>query len=94
MNTGKSIEEVSELIAIRVKPGDRWKLTHPDGEIIDGKVIDGILEAMSEYMRQNNYIGDYRLAPLLQGGRLYAIKQVEVELPAFEPKKYDLYGEF
>ena len=89
----KSIEEVNELIAMRVPPGDRWKLTTPEGTPTTNNIIDGIVETMSVYMRENNYYGDYRLAPLDNGGRIYVLKKVEVVIDKPPPKKYDLYGE-
>lgn len=97
MNEPINVEEVSELIAIRHPPGDRWCLTNPEGELIDGIIHEGLVEAMSEYMRANDYHGDYRLAPLYKGGQLFIIKQVEIKIEKIEkpaPKKYDLYGEF
>lgn len=87
-------EVVFELIAVRVPEGDRWRLVSPDGRPISDTIIDGIVEAMSTYMRTHNYMGDYKLAPRDQGGRIYIIKEVQVELPKEAPKRYDLYGEF
>ena len=88
-----TVEEINELIAIRVPPGDRWKLINTDGQSTSDEVIDGIVEAMSVYMRTRNYYGDYRLAPLDNGGRIYIIKKVEVQVEKPPVKKYDLYGE-
>ncbi len=90
----KNIEEVNEIIAIRKPPGDRWALSDPTGRPLSDEVIEGIVETMSEYMRRNNYHGDYRLAPLKGGGLIYRINMVEIEITKPEPKKYDLYGEF
>ena len=88
----KELKEHNILIANRVPPGDRWVLVDENGKPINGEIIDGIIEAMSEYMRNNDYRGDYRLAPL--DGKIYSISKefVETEIP--KPKKYDLYGEF
>jgi hypothetical protein len=87
------VVEEFELIAIRIPPGDRWRLVNADP---NSEPIDGIVEAMSEYMRQNDFKGDYRLSPLDKGGRIYAIKESrEVIKPEpVEVKKYDLYGEY
>lgn len=90
--SAKMTEQVYELIGVRVPEGDRWKIVLPDGKWSD--VIEGIVEAMSMYMRTHNYLGDYRLAPRDQGGRIYIIKEVQVEIPKEAPKRYDLYGEF
>ena len=88
------IKEVEEnvLIANRVPPGDRWLLVDENRKPINGEILEGIIEAMSEYMRNNNFKGDYRLSPL--SGEIFAIKEVSVEVPEVKPKKYDLYGEF
>jgi hypothetical protein len=88
----KILQEVNTLIAKRVPPGDRWQLVDVNEKPLSAEIIDGIVEALSEYMRANNFRGDYRLSPL--DGKLYAISQqyTDVEIP--KPKKYDLYGEF
>lgn len=90
----KVIEEVNVLIAVRVPPGDRWQLVYENGKPVDGTIIEGIVEALSVYMRANNFVGHYRLAP--RDGELYAILQEEREIvpEKKEPKKFDLYGEF
>jgi len=90
--TEKTLQEINVLIANRVPPGDRWMLVDEKGKPINGEVIEGIIEAMSEYMRNNDYKGDYRLSPL--AGEIFAIQQTSVEVPKEKPKKYDLYGEF
>lgn len=86
------VVEDYELIALRVPPGDRWRLTEDDSNV---EPIEGIVEAMSEYMRRNNFKGDYRLSPLDKGGRIYAIKESRevISQPVKVIKKYDLYGE-
>lgn len=79
------IEEEKELIATRVPPGDNWEL------VIDrGNTVEGLVMALTMYMRKTKFKGEYRLAPL--DGKLYAIKKHEVEEP--EPMKFDLYGEY
>lgn len=87
----EEIKEYSILIANRVPPGDRWMLVDENGKPINGEVIEGIVEAMSEYMRNNDYRGDYRLSPL--AGELSIILQSKVVIEKPKPKKYDLYGE-
>jgi len=87
-------EQVNVLIARRVPPGDRWTLLEPAGSPVTGKVIDGLVDTLDEYMQATGYVGDYRLAPRENGGLLYLIQTVEIELPIKPPKRYDLYGEF
>ena len=80
------IEEVKELIAERVPPGDKWELT-----IDRGTTIDGLVQTLTQYMRKTKFKGHYRLEPL--NGKLYALKEQQVELPEPEPEVWDLYGE-
>lgn len=89
--TEGTIQEINILIANRVPPGDRWMLVDENGKPINGEVIEGIIEAMSEYMRSNDFKGDYRLSPL--AGEIFAVKETYLEVPKVKPKKYDLYGE-
>ena len=88
----EEIRETNILIANRVPPGDRWMLVDSNGKPINGEVIEGIIEVMSEYMRNNDYKGDYRLSPL--NGELFIIKNDVVQIEKPKPKKYDLNGEF
>lgn len=88
----EQIQEHNILIANRVPPGDRWILVDENNKPIDGNIIEGIIEAMSEYMRNNDFKGDYRLSPL--SGEIFAIKKTSVKIEKPKPKKYDLYGEF
>jgi len=81
------IEEEKELIATRKPPGDNWELV-----IDQGTVIEGLVMALTMYMRKTKFKGHYRLEPL--EGKLYAIKSHEVEVPEEEPMKFDLYGEY
>ena len=81
------IEEEKELIATRVPPGDNWELV-----IDQGNTVEGLVMALTTYMRKTKFKGEYRLAPL--DGKLYAIKKQEVEIIEPEPMKYDLYGEY
>lgn len=82
-----SIVEQNELIATRVPPGDNWELT-----IDQGKTIEGLVQALTAYMRKTKFKGHYRLEPL--NGKLYAIKEETVSLPEPEPEVWDLYGEY
>ena len=81
------IEEEEELIAKRKAPGDNWVL-----EIDQTNVIEGLVMALTMYMRATKFKGEYRLAPL--DGKLLAIKKHEVEVVEEEPMKFDLYGEY
>ena len=81
----ETIEE-KELIAERVPPGDKWEL------VIDREnVIDGLVQTLTQYMRKTKFKGHYRLEPL--NGKLYAIKEQEIDVPEPEPEVWDLYGE-
>jgi hypothetical protein len=81
------IEEEEELIAKRKAPGDNWVL-----EIDQTNVIEGLVMALTMYMRKTKFKGHYRLEPL--DGKLYAIESHEVQVEEEEPMKFDLYGEF
>ena len=83
----KETIESSVLIAERVPPGDKWEL------VIDKEnVIDGLVQALTQYMRKTKFKGHYRLEPL--NSKLYAIKTEEVDVKEPEPEKWDLYGEY
>ena len=78
------IVEENELIATRIPPGDNWD--------VDGVRIEGLVMALTQYMRKNKFKGHYRLEPL--NGKLFAIAEEEITLPEPEPEKWDLYGEY
>jgi len=83
----KETIETSVLIAERVPPGDQWEL------VIDkDNIIDGLVQTLTQYMRKTKFKGNYRLEPL--NGRLYAIKEEQVDVQEPEPEKFDLYGEY
>lgn len=78
--------EQKELIAVRIPPGDNWEL------VIDkGNTVEGLVQALTAYMRKTGYKGHYRLEPL--NGKLYALVQKEVEVEEPEEEVWDLYGE-
>tara|TARA_R100000027_G_scaffold66613_1_gene62912 strand:- start:177 stop:434 length:258 start_codon:yes stop_codon:yes gene_type:complete len=82
----ETIESI-ELIAERVPPGDKWEL------VIDKEnVIDGLVQALTQYMRKTKFKGNYRLEPLK--GKLYAIKEEQIDVKEPEPERFDLYGEY
>ena len=83
----KETIESSVLIAERVPPGDKWEL------VIDKEnVIDGLVQALTQYMRKTKFKGNYRLEPL--NGKLYALREEEVDITEPEPERFDLYGEY
>ena len=68
-------------------PGDNWELV-----IDQGTTIEGLVMALTMYMRKTKFKGHYRLEPL--NGKLYAIRTEEIEIEEPEPMKFDLYGEY
>ena len=84
----EEIEENLELIAVRVPPGDNWKL---EIETISPESVEGLTTALTEYMRETGFKGAYRLEPL--NGKLYAIKETTVKVEEEVEQKWDLYGE-
>ena len=89
MEVNSRQEEVLELIATRVPPGDNWKGQWSAAPL---HTIEGLVPTLSAYMRATEFKGAYRLEPLL--GVLYAIKTQTVTWTPPEPEKFDLYGEF
>jgi len=81
------VQEEKVLIAIRKPPGDNWELV-----IDQGNVIEGLVMALTLYMRKTKFKGHYRLEPL--EGKLYAIEAHETIVEEPEPMKFDLYGEY
>jgi hypothetical protein len=82
----KEVIETVNLIAERVPPGDNWELT-----IDRGNIIQGLVQTLTQYMRKTKYKGHYRLEPL--NGKLFIIKEEEVDIPEPVQEKWDLYGE-
>ena len=83
----KEIVEKNVLIAERVPPGDNWKLV-----IDQTNTIEGLVQALTQYMRKTKFKGNYRLEPLQ--GKLYAINVEQIEVKEVEPEKFALYGEY
>ena len=76
------------LIARRVPPGDKWRLSDkPYGPL--HKTLTDTLEA---YMVKTGFKGEYKLAPLKS--ELYAISTTEEEVIPEPIKTYSIYGEF
>jgi hypothetical protein len=80
------IEEENVLIAKRKAPGDNWVL-----ERDQSTVIEGLVPALTAYLRKTKFKGHYRLEPL--NGKLYAIIEHEKIVEEKEPELFDLYGE-
>ena len=81
------IEEERVIIENRMPPGDNWELV-----IDQGTTIESLVMALTMYMRKTKFKGQYRLEPL--NGKLYAIKEEQIEVPEPEPEVWDLYGEY
>lgn len=88
MKANSREEEVLELIATRVPPGDNWQLA----ATINAKPIEGLVPTLTAYMRATEFKGAYRLEPLK--GELYAIKTQTVTWTPPPPEVFDLYGEY
>lgn len=82
-------EEVLELIATRVPPGDNWA---GQWKGTSSEPIEGLVSTLTAYMRATEFKGAYRLEPLK--GELYAIKTQTVTWTPPPPELFDLYGEF
>ena len=82
------INEHNELIAVRVPPGDRWKLVSDPKK----QVHPTLTETLEAFFHKSGFKGEYRLDPI--GSRLYAIHTTEEVIKPEEPKMYSLYGEF
>jgi hypothetical protein len=89
MEVNSRQEEVLELIAQRLPPGDNWRGAWPQAP---STTIEGLVPTLTAYMRATEFKGAYRLEPLK--GELYAIRTQTVSWTPPEPEKFDLYGEF
>jgi len=83
----KKITENLEIIAVRVPPGDRWKLINDTRKIIH----NSLTEALEAYFLETKFKGEYRLAPL--DSKLYAIKTIEEEIVPEPLKSFNIYGD-
>lgn len=83
----KKITENLEVIAVRVPPGDRWKLVNDTRKIIHNTLT----EAIEAYFLETKFKGEYRLAPL--DSKLYAIKTIEEEIVPEAPRSFNIYGD-
>ena len=89
MKANSREEEVLELIARRIPPGDKWQGEWPQAP---STTIEGLVPTLTAYMRATEFKGAYRLEPL--EGNLFAIKTQTVTWTPPEPEKFDLYGEY
>lgn len=83
----KKITESLELIAVRVPPGDKWRLTNDTRKIIH----NNLTETLEAYFNETKFKGEYRLAPL--DSKLYAIKVVEEEVIPEPIREFNIYGD-
>jgi hypothetical protein len=83
--------ETNKLIAIRVPPGDNWKLTNSQGEI-QGITYTSLTDTLEAWFQKTGEPVHFRLEPL--NSKLYAITSKEVEIKPEPIKTFSLYGEF
>ena len=86
MSETKTIEQ-NELIAVRVPPGDKWRLVEDEKNVVHPTLMD----ALEAYYGVTRFSGDFRLSP--REGKVYAIKQREEIIPPKPTKKYNIYGD-
>ena len=83
----KEVIENNVLIAIRLAPGDSWKLiTDPN------TVYKSLTDALEAYFQETGNRCEFRLAPL--DSKLYAIGVEEHIIEEPQPKKLSIYGEY
>lgn len=83
----KKITEHNEIIAVRVSPGDRWKLVNDTRKVIHNSITE-VLEA---YFMETKQKCEYRLAPM--DSKLYVIKTIEEEIIPEAPRSFNIYGD-
>lgn len=83
--------EENELIAVRVPPGDNWKLTNPQGAV-QGSTYTSLTDTLEAWFQKTGESVHFRLEPL--NSKLYAIKSQEIEIKPEPIKTFSLYGEF
>jgi hypothetical protein len=85
----KKIVESTELIAVRVPPGDKWQLVISiDSQRIVHASLTDVLEA---YFNATKFKGEYRLSPL--DSKLFVIKQTVEEIKPEPVKTLNIYGD-
>jgi len=79
------IETQYDLIAERVKPGDRWRLVN------DQVVHSSLTDALEAWFSINQEQVSFRLDPI--NSKLYVIREEQVEIRPEPIKTFSLYGE-
>ena len=79
--------EHNELIATRVPPGDRWSLTDDNST----QVYPSITDTLEAWFARNGEKVEFRLAPI--DGKLFAIRNEEIEVKPEPVKRYNIYGD-
>ena len=82
----KEKQELLEVIANRVPPGDRWTL------VGDNKMHNSLTEALEAWFSKTGEKVEFRLAPL--DSKLYVIRTEEIEIKPEPPKKFNIYGDY
>ena len=82
----KTIEQ-NELIAVRVPPGDKWRLVDDEKSVIYPTLTD----ALESYFDATHFSDDFRLSP--RSGNLYAIRITEEIIVPKPVRKFNVYGE-
>lgn len=85
------VEEVFDLIAVRVPPGDKWKLIDSNGDQ-NGITYSSLTDTLEAWFQKTQEQVSFRLDPL--DSKLYAIRFQEMELKPEPVKTFSLYGEF
>jgi len=85
------IIENYDLIAIRVPPGDNWRLTNSEGEM-QGTTYTSLTDTLEAWFQKTGETVHFRLEPL--NSKLYAIRANEVEIKPEPVKTFSLYGEY
>ena len=65
-------EEILEQIAERVPPGDNWRLF-----IDKTTVVEGLVQALTNYLRKTGFKGEYRLDPLGGSSMLSSLRMLQ-----------------
>lgn len=80
-----------ELIAIRVPPGDNWRLTDSQDQV-SGATYTSLTDTLEAWFQKTGKSVHFRLEPL--NSKLYAILKEEVEIKPEPIKTFSLYGEY
>ena len=91
MKQTSEIIEKLELIALRVPPGDNWKLTNREGDT-QGVTYTSLTDTLEAWFQNTGKQVSFRLDPL--DSKLYAINSEEIEIKPEPIKTFSLYGEY